>query len=347
MSSPLEKKLVEKIQNEVRDDLAAYTPSLAIQVSVAGRKKIDISLGKSYVYYDLASLTKILFTVPAMMRLVDQKKLKVTDAVSKYLHWWVHPKIKISQVLSHSAGLTWWEPFYKEIKKIKNPDEKREYLRQALARQKISSSKKSVYSDLDFLLLGFLLEERFEEPLLDVWGELPLHAHLKSLHFNPQNKPIHSRNLYAPTEKCPWRGQILQGEVHDDNTWSFGGVSSHAGLFGTVDDVRLFGDMLLARSKIIARAETIARFTKRAIPLSQGDWALGFMMPTKGAASCGRYFSSNSFGHTGFTGTSLWVDQKKKLVVSILSNRVHPTRDNRKFVELRPRIHDLICETVL
>ncbi len=360
MSSRLEKILTEKIVNEVaaKGGLAAFTPGLKIQVVQSGRLKVSLEMGETFQYYDLASLTKVIFATTAMMRLVDTNRIHIGkgkaagDRVRQHLPWWPHRQTTAVNVLSHSAGLSAWAPIYKEIRKrgLKSHSAKYDFLQKFLARQKLARSKKAVYSDLDFLLLGFLIEEGFGRSLLDCWHHLGLQTEMSSLHFCVNNRPVHSRQQYAPTEKCPWRKKILRGEVHDDNTWALGGVSSHAGLFGSIDDVTHFGQLLrrgfYGARQSLAAPETIQHFVRRAIDRKWGDWALGFMMPTSGSASCGRYFSSSSVGHTGFTGTSLWFDPKRDLLVTILSNRVHPTRDNRNFVALRPRLHDLIAESL-
>jgi CubicO group peptidase (beta-lactamase class C family) len=340
MSSQLEKKIQFEILKAVGDDLPLATPGICLQVVEKGRLRVDLKMGETFKFYDLASLTKILFTVPAFMQLWDEKRLKLNTPVSDILSWWPHKKITVGQVLSHSAGLPWWAPFYK-MKGMQI----RDVLKKYLSRLELQKSKKAVYSDLDFILLGFVLEEMHGQNLLNIWQQMQW-VDKTHLHFNVKNKPTYKRSLYAPTEKCPWRKKILRGEVHDDNTWCFGGVSTHAGLFGTVDDVTYYGMQLrkayLGKPTGLASGAAVKKFAARAIPVARGDWASGFMMSTRGAASCGQYFSPKSFGHTGFTGTSFWFDPKNDVMISLLSNRVHPTRDNRKFVELRPLIHDIV-----
>jgi CubicO group peptidase (beta-lactamase class C family) len=138
--------------------------------------------------------------------------------------------------------------------------------------------------------------------------------------------------------------------VHDENTWALAGVAPHAGLFGTIDAVADWGLKLRAAvlndSKRFGDPSMVRRFVKRQIPPRVGDWGLGFMKPSKGTASCGRYFSPQSFGHTGFTGTSLWMDPKNDVLVLIFSNRVHPTRKNSSFVGLRGSLHNWIVESL-
>jgi CubicO group peptidase (beta-lactamase class C family) len=358
VSSIFEKNLRARILAEVEPEggLSAYTPGLKIQVVSKGRLKASLEMGETFLYYDLASLTKVIFATSAMMKIVEENRQHLSDMVSAHLPWWPHRTVEIAKLLSHSAGLPAWAPIYQSLqqKKIKKTAAKYDFLREFLAAQKLQRKPKSVYSDLDFLLLGFLIEEGFRRDLLGSWEHLGWNESLPSLHFCVNNKPKYARAKYAPTEKCPWRKKVLRGEVHDDNTWALGGVSSHAGLFGTIDDVTGFGlrlrEGVYGRTprggRALAKAETIQKFTRRSISRAVGDWALGYMMPTAGSSSCGRYFSLTSVGHTGFTGTSLWFDPKADLLVTILSNRVHPTRDNRLFVGLRPRLHDLVFESL-
>ncbi len=355
-----EKKLVRILEEDLQWREA--TPSLRLQVVSQGRLKVDLQLGREYRYYDLASLTKILFTVPAVARLVSLKRLKPQDSVTEVLGWRGPRSLKVRDLLAHTSGLSWWQPFF-ELRSLesKKGDAPALVDRQALQSefkksvQKLKPSRplKSLYSDLDFILLGFLLEEAHSMPLLDVWDSLEFRESMPGLHFNSavrreKRKLVfraqHDRREYAPTEKCPWRKKLLQGEVHDDNTWAFGGVSTHAGLFGTIEDVTTFG---LKMREDWRKGGPLKNFSKRALPVSRGDWALGFMMPTKGKASCGRHFSASSFGHTGFTGTSIWYDPEADLLVSLLSNRVHPTRENTRFVQLRPLLHDVVYETIV
>lgn len=353
----LEKKLKSLIDKETGGNLAAYTPSLDIEVYSKGRKTAKLQMGKPAKYYDLASLTKIIFTVSELMKLVDERKINLGDGIYQYLPWWPHKHVTIADVLSHSAGLGWWAPFYKlighkrsggKIQPKLNEAEARELVRKFLSKLKLSTDKKAVYSDLDFLLLGFLIEAVTGKSLLGAWQDLNKKLKLKSIHFAAGNKPKYPRGQYAPTEKCKWRKKVLRGEVHDDNTWAWGGVSSHAGLFGRIEDVSRWG-LLLRKAyfsksgSALASSKTARLFMKRAIPPKRGDWAMGFTLPSQKNSTSGKHFSKNSVGHTGFTGTSLWFDPERDLLVVICSNRVHPDRENINFRSLRPRIHDFIA----
>jgi CubicO group peptidase (beta-lactamase class C family) len=345
--------LKEKIELGTEGALNLITPGLKLRAYERGRLKGELKLGKVYKFYDLASLTKILFTVPVIMRLVEQGKIKPSRPMIDYLPWFPSKSVTVKDVLSHSGGLPWWTPFYSKLSGPIGPVYRWRQLEVHLRKVKTDPKGQAVYSDLDFLMLGMMIENQLGLPLEAIWDDFKktLKIPRLSLHFNKGNEPRYLRKFYAPTEKCSWRGKTLQGEVHDENSWSLGGVAPHAGLFGTIEDVSQWG-LLLRKSfldtkgsKLISQ-KTLRRFARRAIPKSKGDWAMGFMLPSKGKASCGKYFSSQSFGHTGFTGTSLWFDPRRDLLVVILSNRVHPTRENSRFVGLRPQLHDWIVESL-
>lgn len=354
-----EKKFLEKLGESWED----ATPGVCVQAYSKGRKILDLEVGKTYPYYDLASLTKVLFTTTALMDLYDQKRFRLNDKVSRWVSWFPedHPAT-IKDLLTHSAGLTWWYPFFKTLApktaKLKSPEEAWDVFQLQLKKKILSDLEKnpvtfpvekSVYSDLDYFLLGIILESVSGTTLYTVWANLRDKLGLDEMDFHRDNKPKHAKRLYAPTEKDSWRGRTLQGEVHDENTYALKGVAPHAGLFGPIGDVSGYGLML--RSAMLGRGsnvfpsnETVAKFTKRSIKRERGDWALGFVMPSKGSSTAGPLFSMSSVGHTGFTGTSLWFDPKRDLLISVLSNRVHPTRDNTAFQKLRPQIHSWIAE---
>jgi CubicO group peptidase (beta-lactamase class C family) len=177
--------------------------------------------------------------------------------------------------------------------------------------------------------------ERLFAPLgLDSVGFLPV----GTTHAWTSNRTV------AATEHCSWRGRVLRGEVHDENAYAMGGVSGHAGLFGdamgVLTLVRGWRDAALGRSPRWP-AELAARFLTRHSDVGDGSWALGWTVPTAPSTS-GRYFSPRSYGHLGFTGTSVWVDPDRELTVVLLTNRVHPTRENQGIAAFRPAIHDAI-----
>lgn len=351
----IEKLISQKIKEATEGDLGSVTPSLALQVFSGGRKRVSLKLGKEFKYFDLASLTKILFTTSAFMNLHDKDRSLLSQPIVHRLPDWPHKSVSSKGLLQHNVGLPWWNAYYKKLKKPQAQGMSRELLREKLwnllcKEPQDRRRKKAIYSDLDFLVLGFYLEQVTGSNLAAHFDELKDSWMTSSLHFCLDNKPKYARRMYAPTEKCPWRKKVLQGEVHDDNTWSMSGVSTHAGLFGTIDDVSRWGLELrkgyLGQKSRLASTSTIRYFCRRSLPRTVGDWGLGFMKPSRPSSSCGKHFALSSVGHTGFTGTSLWWDPRADLLVVLLTNRVHPSRDNRKFVELRPKIHDWVWQAV-
>ncbi len=350
-----ERKLSQRIKSEI-DNLSAITPGVVIDVYERGRRRGLVRAGKTYKYYDLASLTKIIFTATASLHYFSDHRRELNRPIREKLEW-LKLRATPFELLSHTAGLEWWLPMYKRISKgPMDPVLRWALLERELARVKPMRRSKAVYSDPDIWMMGAFLREANGFELLDLWEETASRVGVRDLFFHPRNKPRYKRSLYAPTERCPWRGRILRGEVHDENCWSLGGVSSHAGLFGTVDGVASWG--LQLRKAWLAGATRgigagkfgdpalVRHFTGRRIPRKVGDWGLCFMKPSRPIASCGKYFGVDSFGHTGFTGTSFWYDPKRDLMVTILSNRVHPTRKNEKFLSLRRQLHDWVVESL-
>jgi CubicO group peptidase (beta-lactamase class C family) len=344
--SQFEEKLIKKIQAE----LPGAAPGVQVQVHQTGRKICDIQVGDTFAYYDLASLTKAIFTATAMMKAYDEGKWSLETKVCDVLPWFPHPEVLIVNLLTHTSGLPWWSDFYKHLDLEKATDERWKQLATVIRELPRTKPEKAVYSDVGFLVLGFCLQEIEQAPLPEVWKRLKesFYPRLSTLDFHPDNKTPHPNRFYAPTERCSWRGRLIQGEVHDENAWALGGVSTHAGLFGSIDDVSWAGlflrSQLMGISKIQVKLKTAKLFMGRALPLGKGDWAMGYMMPTPGSSSSGDYFSPYSIGHTGFTGTSFWFDPSSDLLVVILSNRVFLGRELKEFVHLRPRIHNWIIE---
>lgn len=297
------------------------------------------SVGDASIY-DLASLTKIVVTTTMAMILVDEGKLDVRKPVASFLPAFrgkMKDRVTVWHLLTHSSGLDWWAPLYKDTRG------KDAFARRIEAMDLVyEPGSKSLYSDLGLILLGEILErvagqsvdEFARERILD-----PLH--MKETSFRPEASLV---GRIAPTEKDPWRGRVVRGEVHDENAFAMGGVAPHAGLFGTAEDLARFAQMMLNggvydHRRIVSRA-TVDLFTKRAgVPGSSR--ALGWDTPSE-SSSAGSLLSQDSFGHTGFTGTSLWIDPKRRLFVVLLTNRVHPTRDNNLIRQARPAVADAV-----
>jgi CubicO group peptidase (beta-lactamase class C family) len=285
--------------------------------------------------FDLASLTKPIATTTIAMHLVETGRIALAHRVSRWLRHWTgreRAAVTVRDLLEHCAGLAAWLPFYRDY-------EGRAELEPAISRLALEYVPwtQSVYSDLGFILLGFILEDAGGAPLDRQFAARVPEADLR---FRP---PAEWRARTAPTEADSWRGRMLIGEVHDENAWALGGVAGHAGLFGTAPAVGAFARLVLAtldKQTPLARPETLRRFlTRSTVPGSSRAVGWDTMLPT---SSCGTRLSAASFGHTGFTGTSLWIDPVRGIYVVLLTNRVHPTRNAEGFHAVRPAVHDAI-----
>ncbi|HET8654460.1 MAG TPA: serine hydrolase [Longimicrobiaceae bacterium] len=294
--------------------------------------------------YDLASLTKVVATTTAAMILEDEGKLQIDRPVAFYLPEFDDSSkagITVRMLLTHRGGLEAFAPLYQTLRG-------REQYLQAINSRPLAYAPgtQTVYSDWDFILMQFIVEH--------ITGE-PLDRFVQERVFGPLGmsdtgyRPAAAlRDRIAPTEVEPFRGGKVWGEVHDENAWALGGVSGHAGLFSSARDLAVFAQMLLNGGEYhgvrILRPETIARWTARQYPGSSR--ALGWDTPSP-RSSAGHYFSPRSFGHTGFTGTSIWVDPQKDLFVVLLTNRVDPTRENERHIPLRRAVADAVQRAVL
>jgi CubicO group peptidase (beta-lactamase class C family) len=292
--------------------------------------------------YDLASLTKVVATTTMAMILVDEGRLDIDKPVSAFIPAYkggLRDKVTVRHLLTHSAGYPGGVTYlYKDLKG------KQQYL-DYITRMELlfEPGTKTVYTDLGEILLGEVLErvagqdipsfakERIFEPL-----------GMKDTLFRPGPELI---PRIAPTEIDPWRGRLLRGEVHDENAFAYGGAAAHAGLFGTAEDLARFAQMMLnggvfEHKRIVSR-ETLEKFTTRANVVPDSSRALGWDTPSA-QSSAGELFSPRSFGHTGFTGTSLWMDPERKVFAILLTNRVHPHRDNTAIFAVRRAFADAV-----
>ena len=316
--------------------------------------------------FDLASLTKPIATTTAIMLLVDDGSICLDDPVTKALPSFADRSkeaVTIRHLLCHSAGLKPWRGFHelliqKERKtgeRLIGTKEGREWILDRVLRSALvhEPGEAAVYGDLDFIVLGALVEAVSKQPF-DEFCESRIFTRLglADTHFFPipvdgsQAVPDSVRRRVAATENCGWRERILWGEVHDPNASAMGGVAGHAGLFATADDVLKFGQCLLdawhGRSDLLP-PERVREFSERQSLPETSDWALGWDTPTQGASSSGKHFSESSVGHLGFTGTSLWIDLERELIIVLLTNRVHQVAKRSRF-DLRPKVHDAIVE---
>ena len=310
--------------------------------------------------YDLASLTKPLATATAVLCLVQDGQLQVNQSVQ---HWADELRgspfaaVTLQQLLSHSAGLPAWRPYYEWLAPAGAPPRNNEErlhrvcaLLQAVARESVEyqPGSRSLYSDVGFMLLGAIVE-RCAGMSLAAYCRQKIYepAGVSSLGFvgcDEADTSWATGSAVVPTEWDAWRNRLLCGDVHDENAAALGGIAGHAGLFGTAHAVSQLSAVWLqavhGRGGLL-NADLAQRFTQRQHAIPESSWGLGWDTPS-GLSSSGTRFSSRAFGHLGFTGTSLWIDPACELEVIILSNRVHPTRTNQTIAAFRPHIHDLI-----
>lgn len=302
--------------------------------------------------FDLASLTKPLATTLAVMRLVQDRKIDVGNSLGELLPVFqdsTKAGITLTHLLYHISGLPDYRPYYKHLNKIEM-DLRRAELRRLLVKEPLiqSSGKEVLYSDLGFMILAWVVEHIAGRRLDHfVAQEIYNPLGLKNLFFNAPDAEGR-RGPFAATENCSWRHDILVGQVHDENAFVVGGIDGHSGLFGTAEDVnRLLIELLCTyhgqMSAAIFNQDLLHQFFKR---LPGTDKAMGFDMPRLNSASCGQGFSTNSVGHLGFTGTSFWMDLEKSIIVILLTNRVHPSRENERIKKFRPTLHDTIINAM-
>ena len=304
-------------------------------------------------FFDLASLTKPLATTCAILSLLKEKKLKLEDSLGIYFETKKHPEkknIKIFHLLSHCSGLPAYRTYYKKIKNYPFEARKEKICEWILQEQlKYKPQSKTIYSDLGYILLysiieklsGMSLEEYLQKNFPDYFGVS------NELVFNPLNKKISN---CAVTEFCDERKKMLCGEVHDENTFYLGGVSGHAGLFGTVQGVlrlveHVFDIWMKKERNNSIESDTLKYFLEKKY-VQESSWVLGFDTPSPDYSSAGQFMSKKSVGHLGFSGTSFWMDPEKKLIIILLTNRIHPSRNNEKIREFRPHFHNTVIESL-
>jgi CubicO group peptidase (beta-lactamase class C family) len=251
--------------------------------------------------------------------------------------------IKISQLLYHNSGLPDYRPYYRDLEALP-VDQRNPALHNLLVDEPLlhAIGDRVLYSDIGFMILAWLIEHLCDDRLDRVVSHTiyePLE--LDNLFYAGLNGQL-SPDLFAATEQCPWRRRLLVGQVHDENAYAVGGVQGHAGLFGTAAAVHELLFELLSvyhgePAHKLFQTDLVRLAFKR---MPDTGRALGFDMPSLENSSAGSYFSVNTVGHLGFTGTSFWMDLDRAIIVILLTNRIHPTRRNEAIKAFRPRLHD-------
>lgn len=335
-----------------------------VHVSFHGRRSLEPPGGPvdAATCFDLASLTKVLATTPLALLSIQRGRLALDERVHRILPACVgagREAITVQMLLDHSSGLPAWRPYYRQV--VSEADGTwvataagRDAVRRMASAEvpEVEPGSRSLYSDLGFILLDWILEQingRPTDTLFAEWLAGPLS--LASLFFVDLKAPDRAARArqgraFAATERCPWRGRTLLGEVHDDNAYAMGGVSGQAGLFGTIQDVAAVADAWLnsyLHEGGVFESRLVQEFwRKSALPGSTRG--LGFDTPSPQASQAGGRFGPRTVGHLGFTGTSLWIDPDRELIAVLLTNRVHPTRQNDAIKRFRPALHERIAE---
>jgi CubicO group peptidase (beta-lactamase class C family) len=301
--------------------------------------------------FDLASVTKVIATTSMAMILYERGWLDLDAGLAAVVPEFVVAKnsaaknderrreVSLRMLLAHSSGLPAYEKLFLKCRT-------RDELLQAAFSVSLATDpgSRAEYSDIGFILLGVALE-RIADESLDSFCQREVFARLgmTSTTFNP---PVAMRAEIPPTaDDAMFRHRVIQGEVQDENASVLGGVAGHAGVFSNAGDVARFAEAMLSEAGCMVRRETIALFTRRESAPAGTSRALGWDTPSAPSQS-GKYFGAKSFGHLGYTGTSLWIDPERRISVTLLTNRTWPDCSNQAIREVRPRFHDAVIEAL-
>jgi CubicO group peptidase (beta-lactamase class C family) len=323
------------------DEVQASAPFLA-SFARSGEAAVHPS-----TLFDLASLTKVVATTPMAMLLYERGLLDLDAPVAAIVPEFVHDADKdprrcdvtLRMLLAHSSGLPAYEKLFLKART-------RDQLLEAAFTMPLTAdpATRAEYSDIGFILLGVALERLADEPF-DRFCQREIFASLAMTNttFNP---PEELRPHIPPTgNDQKFRHRVIQGEVQDENASVLGGVAAHAGLFSTAADLATFAHAMLTEGRPILRAETVSLFTHRESAPNDTSRALGWDTPSSPSQS-GKYFSPQSFGHLGYTGTSLWIDPTRQLSITLLTNRTWPDCSDEAIKQVRPKFHDAIIEAL-
>lgn len=358
LSAPLAARLAPAVRLLDSMIAAGAAPGAVLAVSINGERFIhgtgrlgldDATVPDRGTLYDMASLTKVVALTTVAMMAVDEGKLQLNAPVVSYLPDFgrgLGPKTQVTvrDLLLHDSGLPahrrlWEETFVR----------KGAILRTLTSDLNRPPGEQMVYSDLGAITLTTILEKLYAKRFDALFAEkVSAPLGMTRTRFLP---PSGWRRAIAPTEQDPWRGRMLRGEVHDENAGRLGGVSGHAGLFSTADDVLRFTEWAMAGARgerVEGPLQPPRQFAEWTVVQNHPEGssrALGWDTPS-GRSSAGSIMSARSFGHTGFTGTSIWVDPPRRTIVVLLTNRVHPTRVTPQFTPVRPLVADAVMRAL-
>lgn len=338
-------------------------PGGVLLVSTAGSKIFFQAYGYANIFsgrlmtrdtvFDLASFTKPLATTLAIIKLISQQKLELGQRLGSILTQFNSTdkgRISIENLLYHNSGFPDYRPYYKVLCKLE-PNLRKDALRELLVKEPLINppGKHVMYSDIGFMILCWVIEQ-VSGNRLDrfITKEIYHPLGLENLFFVDLDSKARQVK-FAATELCSWRSILLEGAVHDDNAYVVGGIQGHAGLFGTAQDVlsllsELMAAYLGSPSTGVFDTDLIQMFFKQQEHTGR---VLGFDTPSPIDPSCGQYFSKDTVGHLGFTGTSFWMDLDRKVMIILLTNRVHPSRNNNKIKVFRPKLHDRVMKELI
>jgi serine-type D-Ala-D-Ala carboxypeptidase len=294
--------------------------------------------------FDLASVSKVVATTAMAMILYERGlldlEMPVTTVVPEFARKDSRKKdVTFRMLLAHSSGLPAYEKLFLKT-------QSRDALVAAALEMTLTADAgtRAEYSDIGFIILGIALE-RIADQSLDQFCQREIFGRLGMARtaFNPGSS--WRRSVVPTADDRTFRKRVIQGEVQDENASVMGGVAGHAGVFSTAEDLAIFAYAMLRADGAIARPETIALFTRRESAPPRTSRALGWDTPSATSQS-GKYFSPRSFGHLGYTGTSLWIDPERELSITLLTNRTWPDCHNQAIREVRPRFHDAVVEAL-
>ncbi len=359
---PENKVIREEMEQAVRDGVFPGGVLLAVSGGVevfsaaagkTGNRPEDHPVMTDTVY-DLASLTKPLATVPAVMYLVAKERIDLEAPVASILKDELPPdkkSITWRHLLSHTSGLPAYRPYFETLCNLPQKRRKQALIRLIADEPLVSRvGEKALYSDIGFLLLQYCIEAVTDMAFAAfVTRKVYPGLNVSGLYFPSYKSPLKMNSVIAATEQCAFRG-LLRGVVHDENAFAIGGAAGHAGLFGNTGAVagllRQFMGAYAGRPAGTWLTREIAAHFLQPDPVS--GRTVGFDRPLSSGSSAGRYFDpDHSAGHLGFTGTSFWMELKRRIIVVLLTNRVHPSRLNETITRFRPYIHDRVMELLL